>query len=311
MRRPIFYRVVLLLEYLNRHQNKKLMFADIVSFLRTELDEPDLNERTVQRTIQFINDELGISLTNKDKRGYKLIFDDGSDLESQHRFSTFWGLLSRINMVGSYFLNNTKGLDIDIKDFNETNWKIAKEILPCIWNKITIKINHRTYDFPNGTVSLVSPLLIVQRLGKWYLLALRKGQFRFFGLDRILQVEKETDSFSFDGYESIKYRLDRMIGLFNFDKEVEVLKLRFSQEQLKYELAAPWIADCQILEGPSGQIFCYNIIINYELKRKILSYGNAVEVLEPEYFRQEIIHALGAATRLYQTADDTERPTNH
>jgi predicted DNA-binding transcriptional regulator YafY len=77
----------------------------------------------------------------------------------------------------------------------------------------------------------------------------------------------------------------------------------FTPEQAKYEISKP-IHNTQrppkILED--GRVLIrINVIPNFELTQKILSYGDRVEVLQPISLREEVAQRLDKASRLYQS----------
>ncbi|MBN8679687.1 MAG: transcriptional regulator [Chitinophagales bacterium] len=73
------------------------------------------------------------------------------------------------------------------------------------------------------------------------------------------------------------------------DGKVETITLKFTPIQGKYFLSSPFFEPYNIVENsPERLVIQLNLIVNMELIRKVASFGEDVEVLEPESLRNNL-----------------------
>lgn len=113
-------------------------------------------------------------------------------------------------------------------------------------------------------------------------------------LDRIIELKEAKQPYKKDTTDWDDYFSD-MIGVTKPDgAEVEKVILRFSQEQTPYILTKP-IHESQLQpihneDGTSD--IRLKVIVNYELKQRILSFGSSVTVVEPLALKEDIQHTI-------------------
>ena len=126
----------------------------------------------------------------------------------------------------------------------------------------------------------------------WYLFAFvdKLESFRTFGLDRIRNLVITDDVFQREpALEETAKRFDDVYGLVyepdnNPTAPIEEVKLRVSSSMLPYLRSLP-IHRSQVIEE---DVITLHQIINPELKNRIMSYGEHIEVLSPVSLRESI-----------------------
>lgn len=126
----------------------------------------------------------------------------------------------------------------------------------------------------------------------WYLFAFvdKLESFRTFGLDRIRNLVITDDVFQREpALEETAKRFDDVYGLVyepdnNPTAPIEEVKLRVSSSMLPYLRSLP-IHRSQVIEE---DVITLHLIINPELKNRIMSYGEHIEVLSPVSLRESI-----------------------
>ena len=83
-------------------------------------------------------------------------------------------------------------------------------------------------------------------------------------------------------------------------QQSEKVLLRFPKDEYPYVATKPWHgSQKKVAEDESSVTIELDVVINYELEQKILSWGNYVEVLQPEILRQTISNRLSSAAKRY------------
>jgi len=178
--------------------------------------------------------------------------------------------------------------------------KKEKEIMQLIHNSI---INTRIIEFKyknnkgENYTRIVEPMTLVYKANAWYLFSycLKKNDFRFFRLSKINNIKIKDQTFI---RKKASYR-DYLIPDLNNMTLVD-LKLRFSptikdviedffeEDNISYDNEGYIIVDISFPEG--------EWIIS-----TILSYGDNVEVLKPEYLKKIIKEKAKKIMEIYNT----------
>ncbi|CAN5808967.1 hypothetical protein BH24BAC1_BH24BAC1_20750 [soil metagenome] len=79
--------------------------------------------------------------------------------------------------------------------------------------------------------------------------------------------------------------------------------LRVSPQEAPYVLSLPLHASQQVVAEQHGYLKVeLHVILNYELEREILGFGEEVEVVEPVHLREKIAERLERGRGFYESA---------
>ena len=109
-------------------------------------------------------------------------------------------------------------------------------------------------------------------------------------LDRILNIEETNENIRPDDVSWRDY-FDEMIGVSKSDKNDPIkIMLRFDKERYKYVKTKPihWATQKLVNGDLENPIITIEVIPNRELFQSLLSFGEDVEVLEPENIRMKM-----------------------
>ena len=103
---------------------------------------------------------------------------------------------------------------------------------------------------------------------------------------------RETD-IDFDEYFADVIGVTKREG-----QQAEKVLLRFPKNEYPYVATKPWHgSQKKVDEDDTSVTIELDVVINYELEQKILSWGDYVEVLRPQTLRDTIGHRLENAIR--------------
>ena len=252
----------------------------------------EVGERTFQRDLAEIRSNFDIEIIYDEKRnGY--FAQTNSTLELD-KLLYFIGLAESSDIVLSTMRDKNRLLqylavspDPRAKGVEHIGW-----LLRAIQNQTVVRFSHYNYQSGEAKDYTVCPYLLKEFEGMWYLFAFvdKLESFRTFGLDRIRNLVITDDVFQREpALEETAKRFDDVYGLVyepdnNPTAPIEEVKLRVSSSMLPYLRSLP-IHRSQVIEE---DVITLHLIINPELKNRIMSYGEHIEVLSPVSLRESI-----------------------
>tara|TARA_R110002072_G_scaffold7503_2_gene40609 strand:- start:363635 stop:364552 length:918 start_codon:yes stop_codon:yes gene_type:complete len=300
----LFKRLEILIDLLQRYPNisKK-------NILRRLADDYGIHKasRTIERDFRSLEIEFGINITyNHQVKGYEI------DTDSQNRVQSLLKFVELVH-VGEIFKQGLEDFDelrdiIDLDDSsNFRGIDNLKNILIAIKKNQEIIFEHENYYRETSKQYTVTPMRIKEYLNRWYVIGVPKGhqEIRTFGIDRITNLE--IGIVSKIKQKSFEKQLDQflnVVGLTYGDvtSKPERVVLKVDSNQLKYLDSLP-LHFTQEIDHESNENFAlvfYRIIPNYEFKIEVLKMNSSVEVLEPNWLREEIKNMLKESLANYK-----------
>ena len=183
-----------------------------------------------------------------------------------------------------------------IVSFETGNIDVSKlKFLNIIYKAIieykVLEIRGYSFRLNEDYKKIVSPYLLKQYNCRWYLIGKVHGsdvELECLPLDRITHVSEINKRYISYENGNVNDYYEDVIGVTVFaDVEVETVKLRVDNKTLPYILSRP-LHGSQHQDKNNPNIIVLDLIVNYELKSKLRSYGAAIEVIEPQSLRDEM-----------------------
>lgn len=172
----------------------------------------------------------------------------------------------------------------------------------AIRKKTTVELRYQSFKMTEPQTLIVHPYYLKQYNNRWFLFCSNDDHTNLsnYPLDRILSVKlahvpyHETD-INFDEY------FEDVIGVTKREgRQSEKVLLRFPKDEYPYVATKPWHgSQKKVAEDERSVTIELDVVINYESEQKILSWGDDVEVLQPEPLRQTISNRLSSAAKHY------------
>ncbi|MCP3892342.1 MAG: WYL domain-containing protein, partial [Desulfobulbaceae bacterium] len=178
-----------------------------------------------------------------------------------------------------------------------TVWKV---LIDCLRSSQQVEIQYKT---PGKTPLLrtIDPYHGVRFEGDWYVVGrcYLRSEIRTFSMSRILSAKKTGEVFRIPANFDFQKLSGSHFGVHWSDDEVNV-KIRFNGRVADYIRERAWHPSQDIQECENKDVIL-TLTVNHllELKRWILSWGNDAQVLEPDYFVEEIKNTLEKSVGLY------------
>lgn len=175
------------------------------------------------------------------------------------------------------------------------------DLFNAIVNKQPLRIAYQKFD---GTerVWRIHPYYIKQYNNRWFLFGLN-DKYRTITnipLDRIKEFSPvgieyvENKDIDFEEY------FDDVIGVTINEAPVEKIVLRFAPERYPYVASKPLHGSMRFID-PDNCTVEISVIPNRELEAVIYSFGEQVEVISPQWFREKIANSVNNLSKKYST----------
>lgn len=271
-----------------------ISFESLAKQWDNEGNDEVFQRRTFQRRINAIRELFGIQIKHIGGGLYAITEADND-----------------MALMSEWFFNSYYLLDMAIHHSDlkrciryETTYHgttVLAPIVDAVVARRRIAFNYlRSYQ--DATQRHVSPLGLYLYQREWYLLGEQDdGSHRCFALDRIGDITLLDETFVYPTSFSIDGYFRDAFGIFRPDNgKAEKVVLRFYGDRVKYIENMP-LHSSQKLESVDSEssTFSYKLFLTPDLKDRIMSFGDRVEVLKPASLRREIGEKLKNAYSYY------------
>lgn len=185
----------------------------------------------------------------------------------------------------------------------------------AIREKTPLLINYQSFKATQRQDLVFSPYLLKEYRNRWFLIGHHKKSagLMTLALDRINTIEEmgKNSYIAYTGIDFERYFSDT-IGVTKTQKDRgQRVILEINAKNAPYVETKPIHSSQQILDKKEdGSVLIrIDVVLNFELEREILGFGEAIKVLTPRNLQNRIRQRLTAAAQLY--LDRSEKPTDN
>lgn len=163
-----------------------------------------------------------------------------------------------------------------------------------------IDLEYQSYK-GNVLHKTIHPYYVKQYNSRWYLLGLDNEYNDVYplALDRMKKVSVSSVKFIKNTqYDFDEYFRDIIGVTRNEQREVEEIRLRFSPSRFPYVVSKPLHKSQQVISESDCEI-SIRVLPNKELQQKLFSFGPDIEILSPEWMRQDFAEKILEAAKKY------------
>lgn len=179
------------------------------------------------------------------------------------------------------------------------------DIVDAIRNKHIMRILYQPFNKAEARKHTIHPYFIKEYNSRMYLVAkdihpTKQSMFLTFSLDRMHDVIKMNTTFQEEQLDKENY-FTSAIGVSLPNSKPEKIVLQFTPNQAAYIKSQPLHHSQNIVKDTKNAfVVSLDLVINYELKSMLLSYGDQVTVLKPESLANDIKVSLMQAIHQYK-----------
>ena len=298
----LFRRYLWLLETIYRKGN--VTFEEINDeWLRNSSLNPERDDiplRTFHSHRSAVQEMFDINITCDRKNGYVYHIEDE--------------LTDKGNKMRNWMLNSLSVNSL-IRESKDMKKHILLEEIPsgqdyliplieAIRSGNKVEFTYKSYWEPNSKDVLAEPYCLKLFRQRWYLLAIKtdKQELRTYPLDRMSNLKTTEQKFRIpDDFDPDAYFADFLGVLTDFEEDVQTVKIRVFDEQLNYLKSLPLHHSQELInETESYADFSFFITPTFDFIQALLMYGSKLEVLEPEWLRNDILETADEIIKIYR-----------
>ncbi len=285
--------------------SKSQLKNDII-YMRDAFDAPIKNDRKLKAYIYTEDFELAndLKLTRNDYLKLKVAFKTLAQFKHLDVYKDFEGIYYKIENSFRYKSSDNKTSPIHFEKV--PYYKGTEHIqifLEAIENTQMIKFEYLSTYATKSLTHAFQPYFIKEHSNRWYAIGFlpKENSITTFALDRIINKPTLTNHFydipkDFDIEKH--YEFTYGIGV-DLENKIETVILEFQPTQTRFFKSKPFHAYTIIQEDENKFIVEMQLRPNFELTRKLVSFGKGVKVLKPESLKNSIIKYFKDALSQY------------
>ena len=270
----------------------------------------DLPARTFANHIEAISDIFGIEIVC-DRRDNTYSIVNEEDMDGTGIRSWMLNALSLNSLLNALSLNSLLNESAGMKDriFFEnvpSSHQFLTTVIQAIRDNRKLKVRYQGYRMNEERTFELEPYFIREFKRRWYLYSHKDNDKDYkphmYALDRMLEVEILPDTFKIPEGLDAKAWFQSLYGVRKYDdmKPQQVL-LKVYGKQVRYFRSLPLHSSQEEVETHRDHsILAYNLAPDYDFKQDILSFGDSIEVLEPDQLRECISMTINKLKELYE-----------
>ncbi|PTX61111.1 putative DNA-binding transcriptional regulator YafY [Kordia periserrulae] len=195
----------------------------------------------------------------------------------------------------------------EIIGFDTNKYLVGTEyispLFKAIQNKQALTITYQSFKAKEPQVLQFHPCYLKQYNNRWFLFG-KSDEYddvTNLALDRIKNMEHASIAYNDNQIMNFEEYFEDIIGVtMPKDQPLEKVVLKVSSQLTPYIKTKPLHgSQKRIAETDESFTFSIEVIPNYELKKKILSFGKDIVVVEPFFLREEIKEILNKCIENY------------
>jgi len=316
-----------------RNSGRKYFWQDLLDEINKALEEYNGPESKIKRRqlfddIKFMESEQGWSIPLDKRRDGRKVYYRYSDTEFSisnqplnesevSQIEAAISVLSRFAGAPQFeavqemipVIKDRLGLDHQSKEVIglESNIDLRgidylSQLYDAIINERVLIVKYQDFKSDEPFILTFHPYYLKQYNNRWFVFGFNEElniPTWNLALDRIESIEATRRKYQFTDIDWNEYFYD-IVGVTRYqDKEPESIVLDFTKDVAPYVETKP-IHPTQKSKWKEGQLrVIIEVIPNYELMSMILSFGEKVEVISPQYFRDKISKRIKSAGYQY------------
>lgn len=174
----------------------------------------------------------------------------------------------------------------------------------AILSKTPLLIEYQSFKALKPAKEIYYPYLLKEHRNRWFLVTMRKKHpyMITLALDRMLEFQPlaKEPYVEYEGVDFERYFND-LIGVTKSQRDrAQRVILQFDKPNAPYVITKPLHHSQQVLsDNEDGTIIRIDVVLNFELEREILGFGECVKVLSPRNLQARIKRRIDNAAKHY------------
>ncbi len=261
-----------------------------------EYGEP-LSERTFHNHKNAISEIFGIEI--KYERGLGFYIDD--DLEGNSVKEWMLDSLMMNNLLNEAMAMRSRVIFESVP----SSHKWLTDIIQAMKEEKTIEIAYKSFNKLSAYTFEAHPYCLKLFKKRWYMLAKRDEYEnpRIYALDRVQDIKITSNPIYIPKDFNAEQFFNKYLGVILDRDNIETIDLKVYNRHGKdalYMETLPLHSSQRLIEKTDEySVFRFTLVPTFDFKQEVLSRGDAVEVLSPQSFRDELIEEIKGMSQVY------------
>lgn len=256
--------------------------------------------RTLSRDKYTIADVFGIDIVCKKSRGYKHELDTKIDEKNATARELLLSMISVANLLTEgRSLNNR--IQVDELPKGE---EYFRDLIEAMRKGQVLEICYESYWCPGQYTYRIEPYVLKSFRRRWYLLGRPQGsrQIKIYALDRVSSLIPTEEHFSLpDDFDAEEYFYDSYGIMVDEEYDVEEVHLKAYGVRVRYMDSLPLHhSQRKVAETADWAEYSLRLRPTIDFCQELMSTAYELEVLAPEWLRQEMQGRLKTAESFYK-----------
>ena len=272
------------------YKAKKISFEEINRrWMDNDMSEGDaLSIRTFHKWRIAVEEMFGLIIENEQGGQYRYYIQNADELKSGSMRSWLFNTLTVSNLMMDSVSIKDKVLFEEIPDGEQ----YLPNILEALKKNVALGMSYQSYIRDEANTFEVEPYCLKAFKQRWYLVARSPyyDKIMIYSLDRVKWLGLTDKNFKYPKNFNPEEFFEDCFGIIaDQNIKVETVKFKVSAGQANY-LRSLTLHQTQreIERTDEYSIFTVKLRPTFDFRQEILSQGSDIEVLEPEWFRDEV-----------------------
>ena len=305
MSQNLLNKYVWLVDTIYRH---KFISFERINELWLENDMSEglkIPKRTFHTWIHEVEEMFGLVIMCERKGGYNYYIENAEEIRQGGLRN--W-LLNTIS-TGNLLIENQQLKDRILLEEVPSVKDHLSPILAAMKADTTLLVTYQSYWRDESSTFELEPYCVKLFKQRWYLVGRSPyyNQIRVYALDRIQDLETLEKKFKMPKKFNPKAFFEDYYGIIaNENAQVETVRLKVSANQSNYLRSLPLHpSQKEVEKGEGYSIFELRLCPEFDFQQEILSQTPEIEVLSPEWLREEIAGKVKALLGKYTQNPET------
>ncbi len=224
-----------------------------------------------------------------DKSTYEYFIDNAEDMQRGGVRTWLLNTFAVNNLI-----NESHKLKSRIQFENiPSGQKHLTTIIEAMRDESKLRVSYQSFWMEKPAEFEVEPYFVKVFKQRWYLVGL-SDKLRIYALDRLQRCEVSNESFKLPANFDAEAYFQDCYGIINVnDISVQDVTIRVAAYQANYLRALPLHhSQTETETNETYTAFRFYLKPTFDFRQELLSLGDDVEVLQPEWFRLEVKHVV-------------------
>ncbi|WP_436412289.1 helix-turn-helix transcriptional regulator [Petrimonas sp.] len=294
--------------------NRYVWLVDII-YRRKRITFEEINEYWRRSSLNFSGEDIPLRTFHNHRKAIEQMFDINIECDKRGGYQYYIENSEDMERGGvRSWLLNTFAVNNLINESHKIKERILFEKIPSGQMHLTpiieamrdnqsVEITYQSFWNDSPATFEIYPYCIKVFKQRWYVIAFSpyKERILIYALDRIKNIKITENSFHLpEDFDGESFFADSYGIIMGDEIETERVVIRVGGNQERYIKSLPLHHSQKEEETtPEYTLFSYQIKPTFDFRQELLSYGADIEVLNPEWFRDEIAEIISEQYTVY------------